>query len=104
MTLSDKSDLPECLERSRHSCTVNGLETIAVKGITWGRFDHDLINLPPVDMVIAADCFYDSKGSRSIVTVIFCLAFDTLIEPPCLVSISKAPITEQAAQKHQHYM
>lgn len=62
VTLSDKSDLPDCLERSQHSCSINHLENVAVKGITWGQFHHDLVSLAPVDVVLASDCFYDSKG------------------------------------------
>lgn len=62
VTLSDSEDLPYCLENCRKSCQANGLLDIPVIGITWGRFNEALLDLPPVDIILGSDCFYDSKG------------------------------------------
>lgn len=62
VTLSDSEDLPHCLENCRKSCQANGLLDIPVIGITWGRFNEALLDLPPVDIILGSDCFYDSKG------------------------------------------
>lgn len=35
-------------------------------GITWGRFNEALLNLPSVDIILGSDCFYDSKGLNSL--------------------------------------
>lgn len=64
VTLSDSEDLPHCLENCRKSCQANGLLDIPVIGITWGRFNEALLDLPPVDIILGSDCFYDSKGQN----------------------------------------
>lgn len=35
-------------------------------GITWGRFNEALLDLPSVDIILGSDCFYDSKGLNSL--------------------------------------
>lgn len=53
-------------ERSRENCTrccqLNGVPDIPVIPITWGCFDPPLMELSPIDIILASDCFYDSKG------------------------------------------
>lgn len=40
---------------------MGGVEVI---GLTWGVFSPFLINKsPPYDIILASDCFYDSKGN-----------------------------------------
>ena len=60
--LSDDSNLPKCLENCRKSCQANGLSDVEVVGITWGRFSPDVIKLPALNIILASDCFYDTKG------------------------------------------
>ena len=60
--LSDDARLPKCLENCRRSCVANGLSDVEVVGITWGRFSPDIIKLPALDVILASDCFYDTKG------------------------------------------
>ena len=68
--LSDSSHYPRCLDNSLHSCKANGLHDIPVHGITWGRFDPDLLTLPNLDLIIASDCFYDSKDFEEIIVTV----------------------------------
>lgn len=49
-------------------------------GITWGRFNEALLNLPSVDIILGSDCFYDSKGLNS-------LAFLTQIQKVSQLSL-----------------
>lgn len=70
VTLSDSEDLPYCLENCRKSCQANGLLDIPVIGITWGRFNEALLDLPPVDIILGSDCFYDSKDFEDIIVTV----------------------------------
>jgi len=63
VTLSDSEDLPLCLQQAKKSCAANGLGGMEVIGITWGMFNPTLVNLPPVDIILGSDCFYDTKGN-----------------------------------------
>lgn len=49
-------------------------------GITWGRFNEALLDLPSVDIILGSDCFYDSKGLNS-------LAFLTQIQKVSQLSL-----------------
>ena len=60
--LSDSSDYPQCLDNCQKSCDVNQLSDVPVIGIKWGQFTPSLINLQPVDIILASDCFFDTKG------------------------------------------
>ena len=31
--------------------------------ISWGLFSQEMLELPPQDIILASDCFYDTKGS-----------------------------------------
>ena len=33
-----------------------------IMALSWGVFGPELLSLPPQDIVLASDCFYDSKG------------------------------------------
>lgn len=61
VTLSEHILTPNCLKHCVNCCANNGLENVSVIGITWGLFSPELLNLPPVDVILASDCFYDSK-------------------------------------------
>ena len=63
VTLSDSEDLPLCLQQAKQSCAVNELNGVDVIGITWGLYNPALLNLPPVDIILGSDCFYDTKGN-----------------------------------------
>ena len=68
--LSDSSHLPNCVENSRKSCEANGLTDVHVHSISWGRFDSDLLELPRLDIILASDCFYDTKDFEDIIVTI----------------------------------
>ena len=68
--LSDSSSLPECIENSRKSCEANNLKDVHVHSISWGRFDPDLLTLPKLDIIMASDCFYDTKDFEDIIMTV----------------------------------
>lgn len=50
------------------------LGNIKIIGLTWGLLLNDVFNLGPIDLIIAADCFYDPTVFENIlVTVSFIL-------------------------------
>ena len=62
VTLSDHEGNPQLLENLRHTCTINGVSGVEVMAISWGVFSPTLLQLEPQDVILASDCFYDSKG------------------------------------------
>lgn len=58
------TDLPACLESCRRSCRANGLQQVAVLGLTWGEVSPDLVALQ-VDVILGSDVFYDPPGRFS---------------------------------------
>ena len=62
ITLSDHIASPHCLDRCHQSAEVNGLSDVRVVGVTWGRVSQVLCDLKPLDLILASDCFYDTKG------------------------------------------
>lgn len=67
MILSDSSELPHCLAISQQSCQMNNLPHVRVVGLTWGHLSLDLLALPPQDIILAADVFFEPEGK------LFCL-------------------------------
>jgi predicted nicotinamide N-methyase len=82
--LSDDCHSPQCLENTRRSADMNGLQTVEVLGIRWGKFDPDLLELEPVDIILGSDCFYDTKGRK----IEFSTFFGTL-HHPCNIPVQK---------------
>lgn len=62
MTLSDAEIYKNCLENCRVNCKENGIKDINIIPITWGLINDEILNLSKVDIILASDCFYDSKG------------------------------------------
>ena len=62
VTLSDSSELPHCLEICRQSCQMNNLPQVHVVGLTWGHVSRDLLALPPQDIILASDVFFEPEG------------------------------------------
>lgn len=60
--LSDSAELPLCLENCRRTCEVNELPNVLVVGITWGEVSPDLLRLPPLDIILGSDVFYEPEG------------------------------------------
>ncbi|XP_069808812.1 histone-arginine methyltransferase METTL23 isoform X3 [Dendropsophus ebraccatus] len=60
--LSDSAALPQCLENCVRSCAENELSGVPVIGLTWGEISPDLLGLPPIDIILGSDVFYEPKG------------------------------------------
>ncbi|XP_060594185.1 histone-arginine methyltransferase METTL23-like [Ruditapes philippinarum] len=68
--LSDSESLLNCSNNSLKSCIANGLNDIKVHAITWGLFGTDVLQLPSLDIIIASDCFYDTKDFEDIISTV----------------------------------
>ncbi len=64
MTFTDREGNMCFQDAVKRSCDLNGIEGMEITEITWGLFSPTLLALPPQDVVIASDCFYDSKGEE----------------------------------------
>ncbi|XP_061233012.1 histone-arginine methyltransferase METTL23 isoform X2 [Neopsephotus bourkii] len=73
VTLSDSEELPQCLQSCRRSCLLNGLSQVPVLGLTWGRVSPELLSLPPVDIILGSDIFFDPKDFEDILTTVYFL-------------------------------
>lgn len=75
--LSDHCILPKSLQHLKKCCLANNLvpgSDIKVIGLSWGLLLSSLYKLPPIDLIISADCFYDPRVFEDIlVTVSFLL-------------------------------
>uniref|UniRef100_A0A8B9VXK1 Methyltransferase like 23 n=1 Tax=Anas zonorhyncha TaxID=75864 RepID=A0A8B9VXK1_9AVES len=71
--LSDSEELPQCLENCRRSCLMNALPHVPILGITWGRMSPQLLSLPPVDVILGSDVFFDPKDFEDILTTVYFL-------------------------------
>ena len=60
VTISEGDKYMNCLDRCKKICTDNGVgDIVKYIPLTWGRVNKDVVSLPPVDYIIASDCFYD---------------------------------------------
>lgn len=73
VTLSDSSELPHCLEISRQSCRLNHLPQVLVLGLTWGHISKELFDLPPQDIILASDVFFEPEDFEDILTTVYFL-------------------------------
>ncbi|XP_019721950.1 histone-arginine methyltransferase METTL23 isoform X1 [Hippocampus comes] len=72
--LSDNADAPACLENCRRSCEANGLHDVLTVPLTWGEVSPDLLQLPPLHLILASDVFYEPRDFEDVlVTVVFLL-------------------------------
>lgn len=61
--LSDSAELPHCLEICQRSCQMNNLPQVQVIGLTWGHVSQALLALPPQDIILASDVFFEPEGT-----------------------------------------
>ncbi|XP_049633060.1 histone-arginine methyltransferase METTL23 [Suncus etruscus] len=73
VTLSDSSELPHCLEICRQSCHLNHLPQVLVVGLTWGHITKELLDLPPQDIILASDVFFEPEDFEDILTTVYFL-------------------------------
>lgn len=66
VTLSDSSELPHCLDVCWQSCQLNELTQVQVVGLTWGHITKDLLSLPPQDIILASDVFFEPEGKLNL--------------------------------------
>lgn len=88
VTLSEHILSPNCLKHCANCCATNSLDNLPVIGITWGLFSPELISLPPMDIILVSDCFYDSKDFDDIfVTLSYILEKNDKCEIWCTYQI-----------------
>ncbi|XP_033629995.1 methyltransferase-like protein 23 [Asterias rubens] len=75
VTLSDHSRYPRCLENCLKSCQANDLrDSVDIVGLSWGEFPPGIFQLPTFDVILASDCFYDTKDFENVLaTIVFFL-------------------------------
>ncbi len=67
VTLSDREGerSTHLLENLRRACAINGLSDVKLEAISWGIFSPTVLQMEPPDVILASDCFYDSKGTAT---------------------------------------
>lgn len=75
--LSDKEGNPRLQENLRETCRINKIPigtactsssyqargaVTGIMSLSWGVFSPEVLSLSKQDIVLASDCFYDSKG------------------------------------------
>lgn len=72
VVLSDSGSLPDVLENLRQTAAAAAAAAaeqgaaacpVRVAAVSWGQFSPDVLALDPPDLILAADCLYDSKGA-----------------------------------------
>ncbi|XP_019358477.1 PREDICTED: methyltransferase-like protein 23 isoform X1 [Gavialis gangeticus] len=71
--LSDSEELPQCLENCWQSCRMNNLHGVRVLGLTWGQISPNLLFLPPVDIILASDVFFEPEDFEDVITTVYYL-------------------------------
>jgi len=72
--LTDKHDNHEVLGSYTRVSEINGVqEKVSMLPLKWGLFDAGFFELPKLDAIIAADCFYDPKDFDNILATVFAL-------------------------------
>ncbi|XP_053144865.1 histone-arginine methyltransferase METTL23 isoform X2 [Hemicordylus capensis] len=71
--LSDNAELPECLDNCRRSCQMNNLSGMNVVGLTWGQMSPSLLDLPPVDIILASDVFFEPEDFEDVISIVYYL-------------------------------
>ncbi|NP_083141.3 histone-arginine methyltransferase METTL23 [Mus musculus] len=71
--LSDSSEFPHCLDICRQSCQMNNLPQVEVVGLTWGHISKDILSLPPQDIILGSDVFFEPEDFESILATVYFL-------------------------------
>ncbi|XP_030064025.1 histone-arginine methyltransferase METTL23 [Microcaecilia unicolor] len=71
--LSDSAELPQCLENCHQSCQMNGILEVPVIGLTWGNIAPDLLALPPLDIILGSDVFYEPEDFEDVLSSVYFL-------------------------------
>jgi len=62
VTLTDHMDCQDGLLNLQNTIVRQGVSNANVCGLNWGHFTSELLNIRGADIILAADCFYSSKG------------------------------------------
>ena len=64
-TLTDRATSSRLTAALRQTCRLNSVpeSCVQILPLSWGVFSPQLLDLPPQDLLLASDCFYDSTGS-----------------------------------------
>ena len=62
VTISDGHKSLESLKNAQKNLFENELENVKQIILDWGILDSNVLNLGLIDIILASDCFYDSKG------------------------------------------
>uniref|UniRef100_A0A9J8AVD2 Methyltransferase like 23 n=1 Tax=Cyprinus carpio carpio TaxID=630221 RepID=A0A9J8AVD2_CYPCA len=68
--LSDSAELPLCLRNCRRSCDISNLPNLPAIGLTWGRLSPELLSLPPVDIILGSDVFYEPEDFEDVIVTV----------------------------------
>ncbi|KAI4876917.1 hypothetical protein NFI96_030231 [Prochilodus magdalenae] len=71
--LSDSAELPLCLNNCKRSCEVNDVTSVSVVGLTWGQVSPELLSLPPVDIILGSDVFYEPEDFEDVLVTVLLL-------------------------------
>ncbi|XP_062071709.1 histone-arginine methyltransferase METTL23 isoform X3 [Lepus europaeus] len=52
---------------------MNHLPQVPVVGLTWGHVSQDLLGLPPQDIILASDVFFEPEDFEDILTTVYFL-------------------------------
>lgn len=66
VTLSDSPELPHCLDICWQSCQMNNLPQVQIVGLTWGHISKDTLSLPPQDIILGSDVFFEPEGKSNL--------------------------------------
>ena len=83
VTLSDREGNPRLQDNLHRTCEINNVRVgtgvssgndggggkgvamgvvSKIMALSWGFFSQEMLELPPQDVILASDCFYDTKG------------------------------------------
>lgn len=98
--LTDNAAFPQCLDNCHRSCQMNNLSGVLVTGLTWGQISPGLLTLPPVDIILASDVFFEPEGMRSVDTVLMFIYCCVYFGESCRLNI-KCTVTEKYSSIHE---
>lgn len=64
--LSDSPELPHCLDICWQSCQMNNLPQVQIVRLTWGHISKDTLSLPPQDIILGSDVFFEPEGKSNL--------------------------------------
>ncbi|XP_061472319.1 histone-arginine methyltransferase METTL23 [Rhineura floridana] len=70
LILSDNAESPQCLKNCRRSCQMNNLSSVHVTGLTWGHISPSLLALPPVDVILGSDVFFEPEDFEDVLSTV----------------------------------